>query len=136
MVGAAQGAAQKNGACKLGGRPPAGLDMVLDALFYRLRNAGPWRDLPEGFGPWRTIYGWYRRWARDGLWGRMLAKLSRKVKNRIRLVDDRAAVPSIGFAGSLHADTLAQLPETNSNLVTVPVCDALLLILLGWLHSR
>ena len=29
--------------------------MVLDALFYRLRNAGPWRDLPEGFGPWRTI---------------------------------------------------------------------------------
>jgi transposase len=110
--------------------------MVLDALFYRLRNAGPWRDLPEGFGPWRTIYGWYRRWAREGLWGRMLARLSRKVKNRIRLVDDRAAVPSIGFAGSLHADTLAQLPETNSNLVTVPVCDALLLILLGWLHSR
>jgi transposase len=61
--------------------------MVLDALFYRLRNAGPWRDLPEGFGPWRTIYGWYRRWAREGLWGRMLARLSRKVKNRIRLVD-------------------------------------------------
>ena len=58
---------------------------------------------------------------------------------RVRMNDavpDRAAVPSIGFAGSLHADTLAQLPETNSNLVTVPVCDALLLILLGWLHSR
>ena len=61
--------------------------MVLDALFYRLRNAGPWRDLPEGFGPWRTIYGWHRRWAREGLWGRMLARLARKVKGRIRLVD-------------------------------------------------
>lgn len=61
--------------------------MILDALFYRLRNAGPWRDLPECFGPWRTMYGWYRRWAREGLWGRMLARLARKVKSRIRLVD-------------------------------------------------
>ena len=61
--------------------------MVLDALFYRLRNAGPWRDLPEGFGPWRTIYGWHRLWAREGLWARMLARMARKVRNRIRLVD-------------------------------------------------
>ena len=63
------------------------MDMVLDALFYRLRNAGPWRDLPEGFGPWRTIYGWHRLWAREGLWARMLARMARKVRNRIRLVD-------------------------------------------------
>jgi transposase len=87
MVEAAQAAAQKNGALKAGGRPRAGLDMVLDALFYRLRNAGPWRDLPEGFGPWRTIYGWHRLWAREGLWARMLARMARKVRNRIRLVD-------------------------------------------------
>ncbi|MBE2286357.1 MAG: IS5 family transposase [Prosthecobacter sp.] len=63
------------------------MDIVLDALFYRLRNAGPWRDLPEGFGPWRTIYGWHRLWAREGLWTRMLARMARKVRNRIRLVD-------------------------------------------------
>lgn len=61
--------------------------MVLDALFYRLRNAGPWRDLPDAFGPWRTIYGWYRLWAREGLWARLLACVARKAKSRIRLVD-------------------------------------------------
>ena len=61
--------------------------MVLDTLFYRLRNAGPWRDLPEGFGPWRTIYGWHRLWAREGLWARMLDRIARKAKSRIRLVD-------------------------------------------------
>lgn len=87
MVGAAQAAAQKNGRLKVGGRPRAGLDRVLDALFYRLRNAGPWRDLPEGFGPWRTIYGWHRLWAREGLWARMLTRMTRKVTSRIRLVD-------------------------------------------------
>jgi transposase len=69
MVGAAQAAAQKNGALKAGGRPRAGLDMVLDALFYRMRNAGPWRDLPEGFGPWRTIYGWHRQCFKTLDWG-------------------------------------------------------------------
>lgn len=87
MVGAAQRAAQKKGLLKSGGRPPAGLDRVLDALFYRLRNAGPWRDLPEGFGPWRTIYGWHRLWAREGLWARMLDRIARKAKSRRRLVD-------------------------------------------------
>jgi len=78
---------KKNRALKAEGRPRAGLDMVLDALLYRLRNAGPWRDLPEGFGPWRTIYGWHRLWAREGLWARMLARMARKDRNRIRLVD-------------------------------------------------
>lgn len=83
MVGAAQKAAQKNGVLNLGGRPRASLDLVLDGLFYRLRNAGPWRDQPECFGPWRTIYGWHRLWARDGLWKRMLTAISRKTRNRI-----------------------------------------------------
>ncbi|WP_395719768.1 IS5 family transposase [Prosthecobacter sp.] len=67
--------------------PPAGLDMVLDALFYRLRNAGPWRDLPDGFVPWRTIYGWYQRLARQGIWERLLRRLAAGAKSRIRLVD-------------------------------------------------
>lgn len=61
--------------------------MVLDALFYRLRNAGPWRDLPDGFGPWRTIYGWYQRLARQGIWERLLRRLAAGAKSRIRLVD-------------------------------------------------
>jgi transposase len=87
MVGAAETAAQKNGALNLGGRPPTSLDIVLDGLFYRLRNAGPWRDLPECFGPWRTIYGWYRCWARRGVWRLVLATLVRKCRNKIRLID-------------------------------------------------
>lgn len=60
VEGALKERLNNNGALKLGGRPPAGLDMVLHALFFRLRNAGPWRDLPDGFVPWRRIYGWYQ----------------------------------------------------------------------------
>jgi transposase len=66
--------------------------MVLDALFFRLRNAGPWRDLPDGFGPWRTICGWYQRPARQGTWERLLRRLAVRSKSSIRLVDGTHAV--------------------------------------------
>ena len=75
LVEAAQSAASKNGR-GLGGRPPHSLDLVIEALFYRLRNAGPWRDLPREFGPYQTIFGYYRHWARTGLWGRILRKVA------------------------------------------------------------
>jgi len=87
MVGGRSKSGSKKWSPEACGRPPAGLDLVLDALFYRLRNAGPWRDLPDGFGPWRTIYGWYQRLARQGIWERLLRRLARRSKSRIRLVD-------------------------------------------------
>ena len=87
MVGAAQKAAHTDGGVNRGGRPATALVVVVDALFYRLRNAGPWRDLPGHFGPWETIYGWYRRLAREGIWDRLLSALARKASSRIRLVD-------------------------------------------------
>ncbi len=80
--------------------------MVLDALFFRLRNAGPWRDLPDGFGPWRTIYGWYQRLARQGIWERLLRRLAGRSKSRIRLADGTHVVVHQGAANPtlrLHA---------------------------------
>lgn len=32
---------------------------VLDAIFYVLRAGCPWRFLPDGFPPWRTVYRWF-----------------------------------------------------------------------------
>ena len=62
------------------------MEVVLDAFFYRLRNAGPWRDLPAEFGPWESIYGWFRLFAREGIWARMMRMVA-KPKGKIRLVD-------------------------------------------------
>jgi len=91
MVGAVKETAFKNGRRvknrARGGRPPKALGDVLEALFYRLRNAGPWRDLPRELGPWETIYGWYQRLARCGVWFRVLAVLTRKVRGKVRLID-------------------------------------------------
>jgi transposase len=45
---------------------------VIDAILFRERTGLVWRDLPERFGPWQTVYKRKRRWAADGTWRRIL----------------------------------------------------------------
>ena len=40
---------------------------VVGAVAWHLRVGGPWRALPAGWPPWRTVYGWFRRWLELGL---------------------------------------------------------------------
>ena len=51
-----------------GGRPPRNHRHVLDAVFWLMRTGAPWRDLPEGFGNWNSIFRQFRRWADSGVW--------------------------------------------------------------------
>ena len=90
MVGAAENAASKNGGGVIRrrvGRPRTDLSRVLDALFYRLRNPGPWRDLPKEFGPWKTIHHWVTVWSKNGLWVRILRLICNRRPGSVRLVD-------------------------------------------------
>jgi transposase len=48
---------------------------VIDGVFHRTRTGMPWRDLPERFGPWQTVYNRHRRWSADGTWEQVLAAL-------------------------------------------------------------
>ena len=40
---------------------------ILNGLFWLLRSGAPWRDLPERYGPWQTVYDRFRRWQGAGL---------------------------------------------------------------------
>lgn len=46
-------------------------------MLFWLHTGVQWRDLPERYGPWQTVYSRFRRWSRDGLWDRILAVLQR-----------------------------------------------------------
>lgn len=48
---------------------------ILNGLFWRLRSGAPWRDIPERYGPWQTIYDRFVRWRRDGTWLRIIHAL-------------------------------------------------------------
>jgi transposase len=48
---------------------------VLNGIVWVLRTGAPWRDLPERYGPWQTVYSRFRRWREAGLWDRILRTL-------------------------------------------------------------
>jgi transposase len=49
--------------------------MVINGVLFRARTGVPWRDLPERFGPWLTVYKRHRRWSADGTWDYLLTQV-------------------------------------------------------------
>jgi hypothetical protein len=45
---------------------------VIDGILHRVRTGVQWRDLPERFGPWKTVYERHRQWSADVTWERLL----------------------------------------------------------------
>ncbi len=60
---------------------------MVEAIFYVLRTAVAWRDLPPRFGPWESVYTRWRRWCALGLWQEILGLLSRRAVGRVRFID-------------------------------------------------
>jgi transposase len=48
---------------------------MIDGILWALSDGGRWRNLPERFGPWQSVYDRFRRWTRRGLWDRILRHL-------------------------------------------------------------
>jgi transposase len=58
------------------GRPPKWTKrQLIDGIRWRVRVGAPWRDVPEVYAPWQTIYGLFRCWQRDGTWEVVLSAL-------------------------------------------------------------
>lgn len=49
------------------GRPSDDRNFI-DAVAFRLNTGIQWRDLPERFGRWSTIFTRYNNWAKAGWW--------------------------------------------------------------------
>ena len=49
--------------------------MVINAILWKLATGAPWRDLPERYGCWQSVYTRFRRWTEAGVWGRLFAAI-------------------------------------------------------------
>lgn len=47
----------------------------MDGIRWRVRVGAPWRDVPERYGHWQSVYGLFRCWQRAGIWPLVWAKL-------------------------------------------------------------
>lgn len=57
------------------GRPAKDHRTIVNGILWRLKTGAPWRDLPERYGPWQSVYTRFRRWQQAGVWDRVLAEL-------------------------------------------------------------
>ena len=55
--------------------------------FLRAATGSPWRDLPERYGPYTTVYNRFNRWARTGVWIQVFETLSAKSPKSMALID-------------------------------------------------
>ncbi|MGC8922999.1 IS5 family transposase [Streptomyces griseoaurantiacus] len=57
------------------GRPRVEDRRVINGMVYKIRTEISWRDLPERYGPWKTVYTRFRRYALDGIFTRALQQV-------------------------------------------------------------
>jgi len=59
----------------------------VEAVLYRAKTGLPWRDLPERFGPWKTVYNRFANWSRKGHWERIFRLVQYEVDQEGCIVD-------------------------------------------------
>ena len=95
-----------------GGRPASNHRLVLDGIFWIARTGAQWRDLPEEFGKWSSVYRQFRRWTLAGLWEFMLETLNASGAKpaQVQMIDStiiRAHHQAAGAKGGLKKKVLA-----------------------------
>jgi len=78
------------------GRRPADRRRILNGIRYLLRAGCAWRLLPKDFGPWQTVYHYFRLWSRDGTW----AGLNEVLRREARAAVGKRAQPTAAILDS------------------------------------
>src|SRR5712664_3761361 len=55
--------------------------MFVEGVLWIVRTGSPWRDLPEAFGEWNSVFRRFSRWSRKGVWRRMFEAMSVSADN-------------------------------------------------------
>jgi transposase len=45
--------------------------LFINAVWYVTKTGIPWKDLPERFGKWDTVYHRFNQWSKKGVWRRV-----------------------------------------------------------------
>ncbi|BAB78086.1 IS5 family transposase (plasmid) [Anabaena sp. FACHB-709] len=87
---------------KEGGHPRT-TDMreICNAIYYHLKTGCQWNMLPGDFPPSSTVYSYYRKWQRKGVW----EKLNHTLRGQVRAKLGKSTQPSAIAADSQSVKT-------------------------------
>jgi transposase len=57
------------------GRPYGDYRPIVNGILWILHTGAPWRDLPERYGPFKTVFHRFNVWRQDGTWVRLVTSL-------------------------------------------------------------
>ncbi|MDX3186220.1 IS5 family transposase [Streptomyces sp. ME02-7008A-1] len=83
---------------------------VINGVLYRVRTGVQWRDLPERFGPWETVYKRHRRWSADGTWTMLLSRIQ-EAEDAAGRIDWDVSVDSTAVRAHQHATSTRRRAE-------------------------
>ena len=84
------------------GRPRVDDRRVINGMLFKARTGVAWRDLPERYGPWKTVYNRFWRWSRNGTLT-MLVSRARVIAEAIDELDREVSVDSSIVRAHQHA---------------------------------
>jgi transposase len=61
--------------------------LFVDAVIFRAKTGIQWRDLPERFGPWKSVYYRFRNWAKKDCWAQIFRELRVDVDDTASIAD-------------------------------------------------
>src|SRR5215468_8283313 len=61
--------------------------LFVEAVIFRAKTGIPWRDLPERFGPWKSVYNRFANWAAKDAWSDVFRELRVDADDRASIID-------------------------------------------------
>jgi putative transposase len=61
--------------------------MFVEGVLWIVRTGSPWRDLPEAFGEWNSVFRRFSRWSQKGVWQRIFAAMSDDLDFEYLIID-------------------------------------------------
>lgn len=83
------------------------LQRIVEAILYLTKNGIVWRDLPEGFPPWQTVYWYFRKWSKDNTWLLLANELTMTHRQQL----DKKPLPTAAIIDSQSVKNTATATE-------------------------